>query len=722
MPSYNGAFPGEVGKISGSSSQGIFLSYRREDSAPHASSLQLQLSQRLPGAQVFMDLDSIEPGLDFAEIIEQAVGSCAVLVAVIGRQWVTLTDERGDRRLDNPDDFVRFEVQTALQRGIRVIPVLVDGAKPLRQQDLPAELHKLPRLNAHTLSYSRYKYDTDQLVDLIQRVLAGVSEQEEAEQKGREKAREEAEQKAREEAEQKGREEAEQKAREEAEQKAREEAEQKAREEAEQKAREEAEQKARELATHYALASAAAEAGDWDQALSEFTTIADIDPGYRDVHERRENAHKQRQIARWQAEARQLHQAAQWAAVVEVGQQLHALDPAAADPDGLMTSARAQLADQEQTERLDADYETALRLIDAGDWLQAIATLERVAQVNPAYRATPVLLGRARRQLTDSDPAQSPKSASRPATAKNSEAESTPRLDRTLTGHTGLISRAVLSVAFSPDGRLLASSGEDKTVRLWDPATGTQQHVLTGHTGRPGPVHSVTFSPDGRLLASGGSDKTVRLWDPATGTQRRILTGHSQGVSSVAFSPDGRLLASGDDGVWLWDPAADEHHRTLTSDTWMVHTVAFSPDGRLLASGGSDKKVRLWDPATGTQQRILTGHRSGVHSVAFSPDGRLLASGGNDFKVRLWDPATGSERRILTGHSGGVSSVAFSPDGRLLASGGDKTVRLWDLATGEQRRTLSGHTGHVCSVAFSPDGRLLASGSGDKTVRLWDLT
>jgi GTPase SAR1 family protein len=154
------------------SSRGIFLSYRREDSAPHASSLQLQLSQRLPDTQVFMDLDSIEPGLDFAEVIEEAVNSCAVLVALIGRQWATLADEEGRRRLDDPDDYVRFEVQAALSRRVRVIPVLVDGAKPLRQQQLPAELHKLARLQAHTLSYARYKYDTDQLLDLIERLLA----------------------------------------------------------------------------------------------------------------------------------------------------------------------------------------------------------------------------------------------------------------------------------------------------------------------------------------------------------------------------------------------------------------------------------------------------------------------------------------------------------------------------------------------------------------------
>src|SRR6516165_12630708 len=125
----------------GVSGQGVFLSYRREDAGPYARSLQLQLSQRIPGATIFMDLDSIEAGLDFAEVNEEAVNSCAVLVALIGRQWVTLTDEDGVRRLDNPDDYVRFEVTTALERGVRVIPVLIDGAKPLRQEELPAELH-----------------------------------------------------------------------------------------------------------------------------------------------------------------------------------------------------------------------------------------------------------------------------------------------------------------------------------------------------------------------------------------------------------------------------------------------------------------------------------------------------------------------------------------------------------------------------------------------------
>jgi hypothetical protein len=208
-----------VGDLSGFSPQGVFLSYRRDDAGPYARSLQHDLKQRFPDAPIFMDVDSIEAGLDFAEVIEERVNSCAVLVALIGPQWAALTDADGARRLDNPDDYVRFEVKTALERRVRVIPVLIDGARPLRQQELPADLHKLARLNAHKLSYDRYQDDADRLLELIQRVLAAAGEQEEAERKDRE----EADRKAQQEAERKDREEAERKAQEEADREAREE-------------------------------------------------------------------------------------------------------------------------------------------------------------------------------------------------------------------------------------------------------------------------------------------------------------------------------------------------------------------------------------------------------------------------------------------------------------------------------------------------------------------
>jgi len=285
-----------------------------------------------------------------------------------------------------------------------------------------------------------------------------------------------------------------------------------------------------------------------------------------------------------------------------------------------------------------------------------------------------------------------------------------------LHGHGG----PVRSVAWSPDGRQVATGSHDHTARIWDATTGEVVRTLDGHGNW---VLSVAWSPDGRRVATGSRDKTARIWDATTGEVIRALEGHGDWVRSVAWSPDGRRVATGssDKTARIWDATTGDVVRTLEGHEDEVHSVAWSPDGRRVATGSSDDSARIWDATTGDVVRAVKDFEWHVHSVAWSPDGRRVATGSSHWSAQIWDATTGELVRTLDGHGNWVLSVAWSPDGRRLATGSeDDTVRIWDATTGEVVRVLVGHGDNVESVAWSPDGRRVATASWDKTARIWD--
>ena len=299
----------------------------------------------------------------------------------------------------------------------------------------------------------------------------------------------------------------------------------------------------------------------------------------------------------------------------------------------------------------------------------------------------------------------------------------------------------IVGLSLSRDGKMLVSAGAGGNIRFWNVKTGQMERTLTGHTNA---LYKAVYSPNEKLIASSSRDTTVRIWDVASGRELHKLTGYKCSVKSVAFSPNGKTLASvGNDGMLkIWDAKTGKEIKSLVHTNspdvdGSNYSVVFSRDGKRIYAGNGDGTISEWDAATGKETKIWKAHSDLVFSLTFSPDYRRLASGGYNPVIKLWDTANWREIRTFEekktdGLYEQMKPVAFSPNGKLIAAsvaGFNEKQRqyvyirtyIWNVETGEKLFTLEGHKFDVDSIVFTPDNRFVVTGGIDGNIKFWDL-
>lgn len=281
---------------------------------------------------------------------------------------------------------------------------------------------------------------------------------------------------------------------------------------------------------------------------------------------------------------------------------------------------------------------------------------------------------------------------------------------------------SIFSLAYSPDGKFLATAGASRTVDIWSTHNDQLVKRLRGHKNW---IRAIVFSSDNKFIISASFDQTIRVWNLDSEREIKILKGHSSRINTVSVSDDSRYIASGSDDctIRVWDFSSGDCLRILEGHTSAIETIVIHAAENLLISGSSDKLIRIWDLETGSYIDELKGSASKVRSIALSPDGKTLASGARDQMIRLWDLKSRKCFATLEGHTDSkISSVAFNYDGNFLASGCyDQTIKLWNLEKHECMQTFSGHNDWVRMVAFHPSGKFITSVSDDQTIRKWDI-